>query len=95
MTSALEDLCRAVTDEATLDDQRSAFFDRAHDEIHRLAEEVTAEDAAAAARLLEAKQSVEAKLAEAEDALPQDDFERLFVAIERALSEVERDAPNC
>lgn len=60
-------LC-AASDRARTGDgggARTIFFDRAHDALHQLAADVSDDDRAAEARLLEAKQRVEAALSAA------------------------------
>jgi hypothetical protein len=58
---------------------RRAFFDSAHDPLHRLAAEAAERDRASAGRLLEAKQSVERSLAEGSPTLAED-LDRLLAA---------------
>ncbi len=58
------ELCQAVEDAAgaDVDAARAQFTDRAHQPLHELAAEVTQVDRTLAARLLEAKEQVEADL---------------------------------
>jgi hypothetical protein len=58
---------------------RRAFFDRAHDPLHRLAAEAAERDRASAGQLLEAKQSVERSLAGGSPTLAED-LDRLLAA---------------
>ncbi len=63
-TRAVAGLC-AAADEARagdVDDARATVFDQSHDDLHELADEAAGDDRAAAADLLEAKESVEADL---------------------------------
>ena len=62
-------LCAAVrdADEGDVAGARTAFYARSHDGLHELAARATEIDPAAAARLLEAKQRVEALLEDGPD----------------------------
>ncbi len=66
---------------------RGAFFDRAHQPLHELAAGATARDRSAAARLLEAKEAVEAGLAQAAPNLASD-LDRLLAATASAVDAV-------
>ncbi len=91
-TAALRDLCEGIDSSVDQAQQERAFFDRAHDALHRLAERVTKEHPDVAAELLEAKQRVEANLRRAKKAVPTESFRELIQAVDRALAEV--DAPE-
>lgn len=66
---------------------RGAFFDRAHQPLHELAAEATARDRFAAARLLEAKEAVEAGLGQAAPSLASD-LDRLLTATVSAVDAI-------
>ena len=66
---------------------RGAFFDRAHQPLHELAADATARDRSAAARLLEAKESVEAGLGQAAPSLASD-LDRLLTATASAVDAI-------
>ena len=72
------------------------FFDRAHDRLHDLARDAAELDRSVAARLLEAKQNVEADLDEAPSRrVLTDDFDALIDSTRRALEVASGAAPNC
>jgi hypothetical protein len=79
-------LCTAADQVRTGDtsDARRTFFDESHDTLHRLADDVTERDRAAAATLLEAKERVEAGL-EAESPTLPDDLDALVAATRAAV----------
>ena len=79
-------LCAAATAARAGDatEARRIFFDRAHDPLHELAAAVGEQDRSAAARLLEAKEAVEAGL-ETGGADLADDLDQLVVATGAAL----------
>ena len=55
-----------------VDDARTTFFDQSHDDLHQLADETAGDDRAAAANLLEAKETVEADLEDSSGSLADD-----------------------
>lgn len=74
----------------------ATFLDRSHETLHVIAAATEVRDRAAAASLLEAKQVVEADLAEGD--LPPgfgDDVGRLLEATRTALAAIGLDAPAC
>ena len=91
----LGDLCGALSAGAGVDEQEAAFFDRAHDAVHELAERVTESDPGLGAELLESKQVVEAGLSGAEEPVPAAGFERLLDAANAALAEIELEKVSC
>ena len=92
LTADLTDLCKAVGSSVDQAAQERAFFDRAHDAIHTLAQRVTKEHPEVAAELLESKQRVEANLSKAKRTVPAREFGDLINAADRALAEI--DAPE-
>lgn len=95
LVEELGDLCGALSDGARVEEQEAAFFDRAHDAVHELAERVTETDPGLGAELLESKQVVEAGLSEADEPLAADPFERLLDAANAALTEIELEKVSC
>ena len=88
-------LCTAAGAE-TVTDARTAFA-TAHDGLHTLARDLQAADERhVAARLLEAKQRVEAAVA---DELPLDELtprlEELLAAVSEASTQLDRPTPTC
>jgi hypothetical protein len=63
LTAAVEGLCEARSDVGDLTAARAAFYDRSHEMLHVIAAALEPVDRAHAARLLRAKQAVEAGLA--------------------------------
>lgn len=95
-TAPLRDLCKGATEGATFEEQEAAFFDRAHDAVHRLAEEATDADPGIAAELLETKQIVESRFVEfGEEAVDPELFDRLIAASNAALAAVEEEPISC
>lgn len=92
----LGDALCAATDAETAAEARASFAP-AHDPLHELARELQSADArTVAARLLEAKQRVEAAVA---DELPLPDLaprlEELLTAVTEATTELDRPTPTC
>lgn len=85
--SASEALCQALqaAQEGDGDLARQAFYDTAHRPLHDLAAEATDIDRTLAARLLEAKESVESALA-TPGTVPSDLFVTLVAAADAALT---------
>ncbi len=74
---------------------RDAFFDQAHQPLHELAAETAARDRAASARLLEAKEAVEAGLSQASATLASE-LDGLVAAAGAAIGAVgEARPPPC
>lgn len=74
---------------------RDAFFDQVHQPLHELAAETAARDRAASARLLEAKEAVEAGLSQASATLASE-LDRLVAAAGAAIDAVgEAHPPPC
>jgi hypothetical protein len=72
------------------------FFDGAHDGLHDLANDAAEMDRSVAARLLEAKQTVEADLEETPSRrVLAKDFDALLDSTRRALEATSVAAPNC
>lgn len=93
--AAVEGLC-GVAGSTDLQAASSAFYDRTHGELHVVAAAAEERDRAAAGRLLETIQVVEADLAGA--ALPVDfakDVNALLGATRDALTELGLSAPAC
>ncbi len=80
----IDALC-AARDAGDSDRARTISFDRAHDPLHELAADLSDEDRGTEARLLEAKQRVEADLTS--DASPDlvDDLDELITATADAM----------
>jgi hypothetical protein len=84
---------RAVHDAA---EAEAIFLDRAHDGLHHLAREVAEVDRSAAARLLEAKQAVEADIERpSSGAGLEEHLEALIASTRRALELSTGSAPSC
>jgi hypothetical protein len=97
LVNAAAGLCRAKTQAAT-DPQaaRVTFFDRSHQAIHTIARALEAVDRPLAARLLEAKQTVEADFtADTPAAKLTDDLTRLAETTRVGLQRLRLDAPGC
>lgn len=95
--AAVDALCRA-TEQSSADRAAaaSAFTDRAHDRLHDLAAALEGVDRSAAARLLVAKQRVEAALdADADNAALQGDLQMLTAESAAALDRLGLEAPEC
>ncbi len=93
--AAVRGLCQMVT-ETDRDAAAMVFFDRSHQTLHVIAAATDAVDRAATARLLEAKQVIEADLTE--PVLPDgfgDDIGTLLDATRGALGVLGLDAPPC
>ena len=93
-SAAAEGLCRTadVADDPTA--AREIFYDTVHQPLHQLADDTTAEDRAAAAALLEAKQRVEATL-DTRDPTLAAAVDDLVDATSRALATLDRPEPDC
>ena len=91
LTADLEDLCKAAGSGLDQAAQEAAFFDRAHDALHTLAERLTKEHPDVAGQLLEAKERVETNLRKAKRTVPATKFMRLIDTVDEALAEI--DAP--
>jgi len=74
---------------------RIAFFDRAHDPLHDIAAAAQEVDRSSAARLLEAKQAVEADLERMRGPDLAPDLGRLVAATRAALMELSVSVPGC
>lgn len=75
---------------------RTAFFDRSHDTLHVLANALEKLDRALTARLLEAKNTIEADLAfDPPPASLAADLDRLIVATRAGLRRLDEPAPGC
>ena len=75
---------------------KAIFLDRAHDELHDLAGEVAEIDRSAAARLLEAKQAVEAELERRSSSADlAEELRALIASTRRALEVISGSAPSC
>jgi hypothetical protein len=74
---------------------KEIFLDRAHDWLHDLAREVAGIDRSAAARLLEAKQAVEADLERPSSSALAKDLKALVASTRRALEVTNGSAPSC
>ena len=75
---------------------RTTFFDRSHDTLHELARALEPVDRASTARLLEAKNTIEADLAS--DPPPASlaaDLDRLILATRDGLRRLDEPAPGC
>jgi len=89
-------LCEAK-DEAPRDPEaaRTTFFDRAHDPLHDIAAAVEEVDRSSAARLLEAKQAVEADLEAMGTPELASDLGRLIAATRDALKDLSIPTEGC
>jgi hypothetical protein len=75
---------------------RSTFFDRSHDTLHRLARALERVDRALTARLLEAKNVIEADVAfDPPSASLAADLDRLIGATRAGLRRLDEPAPGC
>jgi hypothetical protein len=75
---------------------RTTFFDRSHDTLHELARALEHVDRALTARLLEAKNAIEADLAvDQPPASLAADLDRLVVATRAGLRRLDEPAPGC
>jgi hypothetical protein len=90
-------LCEARAEIARdLGAAEAIFFDRTHDRLHDLARDTAEMDRSAAARLLEAKQTVEADLDEdAPRRVLAKDFDALIASTRRAVEVTSGLAPHC
>jgi hypothetical protein len=96
LAGSLSDLCDATEADAELSDQEAAFFDRAHDAVHELADRATDADPGVAAELLEAKQVVESRFVESfEGRVDPELFDRLIAASNAALAAIEEEPISC
>ena len=86
-------LCQTRVRAARAETARDTFFDRVHEPLHQLANDVARTDRAAAARLLEAKEAVERDLAGDGSSL-RADVDRLLEATRRAIVATGRPAPD-
>ncbi|MGH9014001.1 MAG: hypothetical protein ACRDZ1_08725 [Acidimicrobiia bacterium] len=84
--ATVEGLCTAAraAQNGDADEARRVFLDEAHDPLHRLADQTAEQDRAPAARLLEAKERVEADLEGSQSSLERD-LERLAEATRVAI----------
>ena len=94
--TAARGLCDAVAEAAGGDAAaaRAAFFDGAHQPLHELAAETAERDRAVAARLLEAKQAVEAALDDTNGDLERA-FDQLVAATTDALGAIDAGSLPC
>ena len=75
---------------------RTTFFDRSHDTLHRLARALENVDRALTARLLEAKNVIEADVAfDPPSASLAADLDRLITATRAGLRRLDEPAPGC
>ncbi len=74
---------------------RTIFFDRAHDPLHDIAAAAQEVDRSSAARLLEAKQAVEADFERMLGPDLASDLERLVAATRAGLMELSVSVPGC
>ena len=95
MTADLKELCKAIDASVDQAGQERAFFDKAHDALHTLAERVTKEHPGVAAELLEAKERVESNLRKAKRTVPAKTFGELIDATDRALAEIDAPKVGC
>ena len=102
LESAMEGICRAASlaRQGRADEAAAAFNDRAHQFLHDVAPEVQAEDPAAAADLLEAKNRVETALLEARRGETGGQelaglLDALAASLRRAAAVLEVEAPEC
>jgi hypothetical protein len=96
LRGVVEALCEA-DDEAARDAEaaRRIFFDRAHDPLHDIAEAAEEVDRSSAARLLEAKQAVEADLEAMGAPELASDLGRLIVATRDSLEDLSVSTEGC
>ena len=95
-SGALTDLCAATRSGVDLEEQESAFFDRAHDALHDLARRATDVDPEAAADLLEAKQAVEVAITESfDEPVAEKHVTTLIASVNEALAAVEEEPISC
>lgn len=96
LRGVVEALCEAQ-DEAARDPEeaRTVFFDRAHDSLHDIAAAAEEVDRASAARLLEAKQAVEADLEATAAPELASDLGRLIGATRGALRDLSVSTEGC
>lgn len=96
LRGVVDALCEA-SDEAAADPEsaRGIFFDRAHDPLHDIAAAAEDVDRSSAARLLEAKQAVEANLEAMAAPGLASDLERLITATRDALKELSISTEGC
>ena len=80
-------LTRSAARSGDVDAARDAFFDQVHQPLHELAAETGARDRAASARLLEAKEAVEAALNQASATLASE-LDRLLATAGAAMGAV-------
>lgn len=94
--SAMAALCEALraAQDGDGDLARQAFYDTAHRPLHDLAAETTDIDRTLAARLLEAKESVESAL-DTDGAVSSDPFATLIAAADAALTATGHDPVPC
>ena len=97
LTDALENLCAAQVEASDLPRAAEArFFDRSHETLHLVARALEDADRPLAARLLEAKQMVEADFSGlASGARMADDLGRLVEATRAALDRLAVPVPPC
>ena len=95
LSSDLRDLCKAIDSSVDQAAQERAFFDRAHDALHTLAERITQEHPDVAAQLLEAKERVESNLRKAKRTVPATEFMRLIDTVDEALAEIDAPPIGC
>lgn len=75
---------------------REAFYDNSHVALHEIADRLSAEDRAAAAELLEAKQAVESGLdAEEGSEQLQADLDSLIIATVQGVAEIDGAVSGC
>ncbi|MGQ0631524.1 MAG: hypothetical protein ACT4P1_10810 [Sporichthyaceae bacterium] len=94
----IADLCalRASTTALDVDAARIQFFDRAHEPLHRLAQQLSEDHRSQAARLLEAKQVVESQLSQGRGPDPVEDLDPLITETAQGFTLLGADvAPSC
>ena len=95
MEDAVLGLCQTRDTAATdVQSARTSFYDRSHEPLHALAAALEPIDRPLAARLLEAKEAVEAGLASGSPALTAD-VDRLLEATRASLVRLSAPSPGC
>ena len=95
MEDAVLGLCETRDTAATdVQSARTSFYDRSHEPLHALAGALEPVDRPLAARLLEAKEAVEAGLASGSPALTAD-VDRLLEATRAGLVRLSAPSPGC
>ncbi len=100
LDEAVAGLCEATTlaEDGDVAAAAAVFQDRSHEYLHELADQLSDQDRAATARLLEAKQRVEAAFADSETADPAETanlLRDLQAALSEAATAASLDPPGC